>query len=179
MYWLSSILFESNRVLTELETAREYNAALLSHHLRSARATAEPDALDEAQAARRTVRIFFKNLLLVPRIASFDDVLRLREDRRIDAFRKRIFAFAKLLQAGDVSSEDRLKKEIEESNEAVRSLGKYRRASTFMVGISVPVAVASFLAHAPLGLITAPIGVSLFTYQQLKTKKNEWILLGR
>ncbi|HEU5375824.1 MAG TPA: hypothetical protein VFV38_10325 [Ktedonobacteraceae bacterium] len=111
--------------------------------------------------ARIAVGIYLHENLLIPKIDTIEDVLRLREDPHIHHFRRKIFSWAEKLQNGELGTEEAIRREIHEANEAIRGLGKWRTISAWTTYVSVGLDVFSlFLGNLPITLMTTtPLGL--------------------
>ena len=123
------------------------------------------DALGLFQVASRSV------LGVSPTVHSFEDVLRLREDRRIGKIRGLLSQYVKAVDESD----DRIVKEIESeiaaSKRAIDRL-KWRENPAYMFLVKP-------LSYVPvIGQVVALINDGLDVIQHLRTRRHGWIYFG-
>jgi hypothetical protein len=115
----------------------------------------------------------------MPKIQTIEQVLRLREDKRINKFREKILEWATLLSIGDVDSEKKIRTELKEANKELSKIETAQKLSTISTILSVPAFFADlFITGGAIGgsLMASSIGV--LYYQHSKKKKYEWLLFG-
>jgi len=126
------------------------------------------------------VAIYLKEALLIPQIHTIEDVLRLRNDPNIHYFREKIFSWGDKLRNGEFGSEDTIRREIREANEAIKGLDQWKTISAWTTYISIGLDVLGLLLNLPLTLIsTTPLGLTLDIAIKRKEKSYRWLLLGR
>lgn len=182
----------------ELHTAFTY----LAPHLRHAVATRMPlfgvaDALESFDMTRsehssrideavhggesvvQAYRIVLEEVDVFPMIRGASDVLRLRQDRRLQAFRKELLKWSETLHDGSANTEYRLRNQVREANMELRGLGKWRRFGAWVAYASLPVGAASALSGVPMGLVLTPVGLGIRIYVAATERRHRWLLLGR
>ena len=87
------------------------------------------------------VRIWMDEVLSAPRLTSIEDVLRLREDKRIGAFRTAMAEWTECLAHGSPAEEARLRKLIGTANKEVAKLKRIEPVTNFFTFASVPLDV--------------------------------------
>jgi len=165
------------RVSRLIRAGRQLQVPIASRHRRTCNDYLVPSPPSQPQDAWQAVQVFLSEVEVLPRVSSIADVLRLRNDRRLQAFREVILEWADAL-ARDVGAEARVRSEIRKANEDLKSLGRWEKVGGWLTWASVPLAVVGALAGTPLGLITAPIGTGIRTYGVMQKRKYAWLLFG-
>lgn len=163
-----------------IEASRQLNVPTLTNIKRAPKLNRglPPQVFDPKTEV--AVANYLQESLLLPRISSIEDVLRLRHDPHIHHFRAKIFEWSEKLQTGQLGTEEAIRREIRDANEAIKQLGKWKTASMWTTYISIPLDYLGFLLQLPLtSLITTPIGTFLETHNRLKERRYHWLLLGR
>jgi hypothetical protein len=124
--------------------------------------------------------IYLNESLSIPKIATLEDVLKLRNDQRIKFFRNKIFQWCEKLRAGNLGSEEEIRREIREANAAIEDIGKYKKVAMWMTFLSVPVGIVELLTGLPISLLTfTPLGVVIEIANLVKERQYRWLLFGR
>ena len=126
------------------------------------------------------VAVYLNEALLIPRIHTVEDVLRLREDHNIRYFREKIFSWSDKLRTGEFSSEEAIRREIREANEAMKKFEKWKTISIWVSYLSIGLDVLGTLLQLPLTLITTTqLGLGLEVLKRRQERQYRWLLLGR
>lgn len=129
----------------------------------------------------RAYQIFLSEAELVPVVRRMKDVLKLREDKRLEDFRNRVYEWSMAIRSGDRSAEQRIRKEIARANQALKSLGVCRRAGRMVAYLGLPVAITEGLFGMPpqVGLSISAAGLAIeLGAKQIEWSKR-WMLVGR
>lgn len=135
---------------------------------------------DPAQAAIKCFYIFLKEVDAFPDISSIEDVLRLRNDPRIENWRNSIGEWASAIRSSSITGERKVRREIKAAMRDLRYVGKLRKVSGLLMFFSLPVAVA----EAMIGVLGPGIMLSTFStmaeiYSRHREWKLRWMFLGR
>jgi hypothetical protein len=169
-YHMSNLMYASDQL----------NASVLTNITRVPKVKINQDSQAFNADTQIAVAIYFNEALLIPRIQTVEDVIRLREDHNIRYFREKIFSWSEKLRTGEFSSEDAIRREIREANEAMKKLEKWKTISMWTTYISVGLDVLGFLLRLPLTLVsTTPLGLGLEVANKWKERRYRWLLLGR
>lgn len=169
-YHMSNLMYASDQL----------NASVLTNITRVPKVRINQDSHSFSADTQIAVAIYFNEALLIPRIHTVEDVLRLREDHNIRYFREKIFSWSDKLRSGEFSSEDAIRREIREANEAMKKLEKWKTISMWTTYISIGLDVLGFLLRLPLTLMsTTPLGLGLEVANKWKERRYRWLLLGR
>jgi hypothetical protein len=108
-----------------------------------------------------------------PHVDTLDDVLRLRNDPRIEAFRVAILRWAGLLRTGTTGALQDVRNEVAARNRELMRLRKWKRVDRFMFWTSVPA-------------LLIPVLSTLYTvfsfglrWHTERAEKQNWLCLGR
>lgn len=128
---------------------------------------------------QQAFQIFMDEVSVVPNIDSLDNVLRLRDDKRIRNFREVLQVWAAELKTGQVSAEQKIRREIQKANQELKRLKNWREIGGWITYLSLPISVASLLSGIPAGLGLTPLGLATRIGADLLEKKYKWMLVGR
>lgn len=163
-----------------MEASYELNAPILTNIKRVPEVETNWNIQGLNTQAKIAVAIYMKETLLIPKIDTIEDVLRLRDDPHIRYFREKIFAWARKLQNGEFGTQEAIRREIREANEAIRGLGKWRTISAWTTYISIGLDIFSLFLSLPVTLLTTtPLGLTLDYITRRKESQYRWLLLGR
>jgi len=126
-------------------------------------------------------QIYLSEAEQVPAVKRMQDVLRLREDRKLTDFRNRVYEWSMALRSGDINAEQRIRKEIASANQALKSLGTCRKAGRILTYLGLPIGVATTLFGMPpqAGLCMSAVGLAIeLGARQIEWNKR-WTLVGR
>jgi len=133
---------------------------------------------DDLSEKYRIYQILLKEIQYMPRITCLEDVLRLREDKRITQFRDVVQYWTSLLKSADLNLEEKIRAEILKTNKELKKLGDYNKISGWATYISLPFIAIDLMTGFPIGsMLTAISGFYTFKTDYWK-KQNEWILFG-
>lgn len=124
------------------------------------------------------VCIWMEEVLSAPRLKSIEDVLRLREDKRIDAFRTAMVDWTESLAGGSPVEEARLRKLVRTANKEVAKLKGIDRMSTFFTFASIPLDM--LLGQHPLTSlpVTGFVGAAVLLATNIQKKPLDWVMFG-
>ena len=114
-----------------------------------------------------------RELKYSPRVETVDDMLKLREDKRIIAFRKAIIQWASMLNEGNKNIQREIKKELIARNADLQKLNKWRKVDKWLFFTSVPVGLLPVIST-----LHSLISFGLRIHIENKEKEN-WLALGR
>ena len=118
--------------------------------------------------------------LPLPRLASIEDVLRLREEPTIRRLRQRLDAFGKALQTRNGDELELAIQEIQDANASLRRTRRPHRWAQLATYLSLPVAVGELWLGLPVvGPTLAAIGFGAQTVVGLRELRHDWVLFGR
>lgn len=128
----------------------------------------------------KAYEIWLREVELVPRVVSTDDVLRLRNHRAITQFREAISMWADLIRKGDIKVEEQLRREIRARSSEMRKLSSVRSITRWTTILTLPVAIGELLCQAlgPSTLITA-LGAAVEISHMLYERRHKWLFFGR
>lgn len=144
----------------------------------------KPDWLDLADSRSQSFHLFKLVIRDVygffPKVGTIEDVLRLREDKRIARFRRKISEFSQGLRKGDTKNLEEMKAAVVQANRALKKLEPFRRIAKWTTYLSLPLSVAEAIFYLPiLGPSLATIGVASQIKAEYSKLKHDWILFGR
>lgn len=125
-------------------------------------------------------KIFLSERLTIPRLDSIDDVLRLREDRRILPLKNVLNEWNSEYHAhnGDMTRTiNRIKKDISLAEKDIKRLEMRKKVASIITYISLPVGVAELFTGTPISLIAGGLS-GLTCYHADKKLKNQWLHWG-
>lgn len=123
-------------------------------------------------------KIILDEINYIPKLHSIEDVMRLKNDKRIADFRDVINEWSIAVNVGDVNQVLKLKKNIRLANSEFKKLANYRKVGGWVTYISLPFIIVDMLIGIPIGTILTTIGgITQFQSDQLN-KKHQWLLLG-
>ncbi|ARP80352.1 hypothetical protein CAL12_05560 [Bordetella genomosp. 8] len=123
------------------------------------------------------VQIWVEGVTHAPRLRSIGDVLELRKDRRIDAFRSAMTRWTEALSCGSPADEAALRKEVRAANEGLRWLPGIERVERFwsFASIAVDVFCSGFFNNVP---VTGIIGLGIGEMKRRLPMRNGWVMFG-
>lgn len=121
-------------------------------------------------------RVLIEEVTSFPHAQSISDALRLREDRRIHAFRRALADWGQRLAAGDEQAERELRRELRDRNRELAQIRPARQIGGIVTLLGLPVALAGPLAAAGLGL--SVIGACIEIGALATQWRNRWLLQG-
>ena len=127
---------------------------------------------------RRIYKIYVSERGFTPKIDCIQDLLRLREDKRLDPLREILKTWQNELSKEDVDGMNYVRKEIEAARTEVKKLDKYSDLGRFIGYASLPMSVVDLTIGTPIGLFMAPIGAAVNVWAKQKAKKFNWLNFG-
>src|SRR5262249_30656489 len=110
----------------------------------------------------------------MPVVESFDDLLRLRENKSIDEFRNKLYEWYEELPKGKFDTLKKIKSDIKKTNQELKRLEKWRRLDRILFWLQLPVTFIPIIST--LFTVTAfSTGVLIRT----KESRNSWVAIGR
>jgi hypothetical protein len=108
-----------------------------------------------------------------PVVNTIEDVLRLRNDKRIVRFRKLLEEWCAVLPSGDAALIKKIKADIEKANREFRRLPKWKMADKWLFWAQLPTALIPVVSTI---VTVVTFGVQLKVQQ---AERNSWIGIGR
>ena len=127
----------------------------------------------------RTYEIILEEECTFPFPRTLSAALKIRNDKRVLEFRQILMQWATALLDGDVGTESLLRKEIAKANREIKKISTYRKIGKIITFATIPVALASAILGAPVGIFLLPIGPAIHLKSAAIEKKNRWLLLGK
>lgn len=126
------------------------------------------------------VQIWLDEVQCVPRLRTIEDVLRLREDKRIDSFREAMLEWTHALCSGSPAEEARLRRLVGTANSELRKLPGIERMKRYWSFATVSL---DFLlaVYPPTSLpipVTSLIGLGLMAATKEKVRPLNWVMFG-
>lgn len=157
--------------------AREHDAVLRAKTPSVARSREGLSATSMTEGSKVVVKAWLSEVEVLPRMTGVEDVLRLREDKRFDAFRNAMMEWASSVSRGGVAEEKRLRDHIRTANRELTKLKRTQKVAGWATVLSLPVDGALFLLALPIP--TSLIGAAFFAHEKIKSRKYDWIMFGR
>ena len=133
---------------------------------------------EQSDYSYNVYKIILDEIQFMPKLNSIEDVLRLRNDKRIIDFREAIKHWSEILTEGEVDIEAKLRLDINKSNNEFKSFQQYEKISGWATYVSLPFIVVDLFSGVPIGsILTAVSGAYQFKASKVK-KKYSWLLLG-
>jgi hypothetical protein len=126
-----------------------------------------------------TYMIYLDEISLVPKVRTIDDVIRLRDHKRIVDFREALNNWSLEIIKGDVKAEERMRNEIRKGNEELKKIGEYQKIGKWATYISLPLSVAGAYFGTNLGVTLIPISLGVRIYSDWQERNYKWLLFGR
>ena len=136
-------------------------------------------AADKEENTYRAYQILLDEVEMFPLVRSISDVLRLREDKRIDTFRTTLHEWAHCFAGGDHRGESRMRRAIHTANRDLAKVGTLKKVGRWLTYLSLPTGIASIMSGFPIGLALTPLGAGLRVAADVRERRHRWILLGR
>jgi hypothetical protein len=127
----------------------------------------------------KAYQIYLEEINVLPKLRTFQDVFRLRDDHRIHEFREALHNWSVEIKNGDPETEMSMRKEIRKANEELKKLGEWQKIGKWATYISIPVSIASVLTGCPLGLSILPISIGIRIHSDVNEWRHRWLLFGR
>lgn len=128
----------------------------------------------------RCYYIFLEEVDAFPIVTSIEDVLRLREDKRIKIWRESLYAWAAELEAGKTESEKRMRKEIRLAMRDLKRVGKVRNISGLVTVVSLPIGIAETMTgYLGPGMAMTAISFMSEVWSRTIGWKHKWLLFGK
>lgn len=112
-----------------------------------------------------------ENDIYLPVIDSYSMLMRIRNNKDIQAFRSTVNHWISAIQAGDLTVYNSAKREVNRAAKAVKKIKTNRCCARWINYLSVP---ANFVL--PLGLALSGISIMCDRYQNKLKKQHDWIL---
>lgn len=141
--------------------------------------------LDSAHSRADAFRLFRLTLRdldgYFPEVHTIEDVLRLREDKRIKRFRKKISEFSQGLREGDIENLEEMTTAVTQANQVLKKLEPYRKVTKWITYLSLPVTIAEAIFYQVpiLGSSLALVGAGSRIKIDYSKLKHDWVLFGR
>ena len=180
----------ANRWLRLVVTSQTYQApigarlppALLSGVSRLNDIGAQAERAARAGSTHIAIRIWLEEIDTLPQMKSVADVLRLREDRRVDAFREAKSECTQALATGGPLEEAKLRRHIKTANRELAGLKTATKLSGFWTFASIPLDMLFMtnpvMTQVPLP-VTGLIGAGITLGLMGKQSKLDWLMFGR
>lgn len=133
---------------------------------------------DIKEDLRRVYKIYLSERGFTPKIDCIQDLLRLREDKRLNPLREVLGIWQKELSKEDVDGMNFVKLEIEKARTEVKKLSKYKDMGQFIGYASLPMSFVDTAIGVPIGLAMAPVGGALEFFSERNMKKFNWLNFG-
>ena len=127
---------------------------------------------------RRIYKIYLSERGFTPKLDCIQDLLRLREDKRLDPLREVLGIWQSELSKEDVDGMNFVKVEIERARIEIQRLERYSRYGRYIGYASLPMGFVDLAVGTPIGLALAPLGVALNVYFKKKLEKFNWLNFG-
>lgn len=122
-------------------------------------------------------RILLEEVEYIPRLNTVEDVLELRQDKRIEDFRNVISEWSIAIMEGN-RKEENIRREIRKANKELKHYPKHVKISGWATYISVPLVIVDILTQIPIASVLSLVsGIYNFKSNRAK-KKNNWLLIG-
>jgi hypothetical protein len=130
----------------------------------------------------RIYRVYLAESGMLPRPTTFEEVLRLREDKNLHGLRNCLSRWSR--NYPEIEQEPKLvtamRKDIATASSAVSRLEGLARVGSIVGYVALPVAIAEATTGRSLGgLALAPLGPAIDTYRSLRLRKFGWINFGK
>lgn len=122
----------------------------------------------------KVFKIVLREVEYFPVVDSLSDVLRLRSDKRIVDFRENLIRWATALHNSDATEEKKLRREIEKSNRALRSIHPLKKVGAYMTYLALPLSIVP-----ELGFPLTALSVAIQLYTDVVGWRNRWLMVGR
>ena len=135
------------------------------------------------EEAYQLVQVQYSDLRY-PVIESINDVLRLRADKRLNAYRHVILEYSERLRSdlemGNNNTLGQFKHDLQLATRDIAELGEWSRVSTFTYFISIPLAIVGAIIGIPLtDIILIPTEGLSRLFKSSITQESDWLLFGR
>lgn len=126
------------------------------------------------------VRIWLEEVRCAPRLRTIGDVLQLREDRRIGAFREAMQEWTESLASGSPAEEARLRKSIGTANKEMAKLPAMENVSRCWTFASIPLDIflALYMKTDIPTPVTGLIGIAMLAATDAKMRSLDWVMFG-
>lgn len=175
MFWIFEDLF---RVLDLLKKSAALSvpiaASTLSKHRNIKHSLQAIKPLASVEQYYKVFEIIVNEVEYFPRVDSLGEVLKLRNDKRIIDFRNNLRNWAIALRDGNATLEEKLRREISKSNQALCKLGSWKKAGAFITYTALPLSILPIL-----GLPMTMISVAIQLYINSTEWRNRWLMVGR
>ncbi|WP_420629892.1 hypothetical protein [Candidatus Leptofilum sp.] len=138
-----------------------------------------PEYMNNSMDAVQLYRLYLTERRMLPNVTCLEDVLRLREDKRLKTFRKVLNSWMEISQGDDLKAIEEIRRDINKATSEISKLGEYQKFARLIGYISLPIAIADVIMGSPFGLLLAPIGPAVDLYSTLKLRKFGWLNFGR
>lgn len=172
---LSSIWYVAQQINLYMEIS-DYNQCTIALGMKST-----PDAWTQAEGASEVLWLSLSALdpdgLYLPMISSLDGIFKLRKAQHILDFREVIWAWVHEIKLGNISSAEKVSKEIKNANKAMRKLETCAKVNDILLFLALPSIVIDTLAGIPTtaALLTAS-GLGLKAYSSQLDRRRRWAL---
>lgn len=176
----NEIVKSDRRICNLMNASAATGLPVLSSIARTPKVKANWDSLALDRSVHFAVAIYLREQLNMPHVKTLEDVLRLREDQHVRLWRAKILQWTDALRSGAFSSEDEIRREIREANDAIRALDKWKTVNMWTTYAAVGLDILGLLLQMPLTLVvTTPLGLGIDTFVRLQEWRHSWVLFGR
>jgi hypothetical protein len=123
-------------------------------------------------------RMYLRHRTTAPRVESIDELLRLREDRRLVPLLTVLGTWLEAGREGDIDLARRVAADVGSAEKDLKRVKKLQHFSDIASIISLPVTIADAVLKTPFSLAFAPIGPAVSLWTRSKTKKFGWLRFG-
>jgi hypothetical protein len=180
------MLEEAYNLRRLLDTSVKLRCPVLTQRLRIPPSSVETLPSHDSQLPDDLLQVYqiaLNEVHYLPHVESINDVLRLHDGPRLRAFREAVHHWAKVFQEGDLSAEQRIRRDIAKASEEFCRLERWSQVGGWLTYMSIPLAIASLWLIGPVGLAAslAPtaLGAAIQTYRDVKDRELRWLAFGR
>jgi len=126
-------------------------------------------------------KIYLSKRICVPRINSLEDLIRLREDKRISPLKEVLQEWTTKYNNNNKNLNkiiERINKDMILAEKDIKKLDKIRQISGIVGFICIPVGAVELLTGTPISVITGATAGIINYFAWEKNKKNQWIYWG-
>lgn len=132
----------------------------------------------ELQSTYAVYKIIMEEIQYLPKLNTIEDVLRLRDDKRISDFREAVNGWAQALANGEYKQMYQLRDDIRESSSEFKRLSTYQKIGGWITYAALPFVGLDLYTGFPIGSVLTLVS-GLTQFKRSRTlEKNKWLLIG-
>jgi hypothetical protein len=123
-------------------------------------------------------KLFVAERGFVPNLSKIDDVLHLREDKRLAPLRDTLRTWENEIRGSDVSAIQVVRKDVAKAQRELKKFGALAKAGQYISYASLPIGVADLFMQTPFSLVAGAVGSAMDIRARVGLERMSWFNFG-